>query len=429
VTLNLGVRWDDDFGETSPPDVRETDVFISNGRDTGLNVGYKNGIHDHTNVAQRFGFAYNVTDTNDLVIRGGTGLFFSVQHSNAAFAHQMFNGRRVLTPSFLNDGQPGFLADPLRGVTSDDFLSGRAPLPPQALQVITPGYKQPYAWQSAIGFEKQLGTVTVAGADLIGVRSYREGRSVDPNLFYDPVTGYNLHPTVHGRPNQSYAQFERRVSTGRTDSLALATSVTRRYRGSFQAGLTYTVTFFARDTNNGESNITANNMFDLDGEWARSIDFQRHTLRANSIYHGPWDISLAGVYFVGSGSYYQPFVAGSPFGLLGVNGYNAGPALVIQAGVLDRFDGPSIIPTGTAAPRDALRVFPLHKVDVNVRKDFVLAEHLNLAAIVEVFNLFNHANYGAYDAQIGSATFGLPRQNLNDAFLPRVVQLAARLSF
>jgi len=54
------------------------------------------------------GFAYNVNEKNDLVIRGGTGLFFSVQHSNATFADQMFNGQRVFTASFVNDGRPDF---------------------------------------------------------------------------------------------------------------------------------------------------------------------------------------------------------------------------------------------------------------------------------------------------------------------------------
>src|SRR5262249_8352848 len=145
------------------------------------------------------------------------------------------------------------------------------------LQVITPGYRQPYTWQSAIGLEKQLGDAWEADADLVGSRSYREGRSVDPNLFYDPRTGYNLPPAVYGRPNPAYAQFEQRVSTGKADYLALTSALSRRFREKFQMGFTYTLTFFAHDTNNGESNITANNMFDLDGEWGRSLDFQRHT--------------------------------------------------------------------------------------------------------------------------------------------------------
>jgi hypothetical protein len=46
-----------------------------------------------------------------------------------------------------------------------------------------------------------------------------------------------------------------------------------------------------------------------------------------------------------------------------------------------------------------------------------------------VFNLFNHENYGAYNAQLNSTTFGDPRQNLLNAYQPRVGQLAFKVSF
>jgi hypothetical protein len=54
---------------------------------------------------------------------------------------------------------------------------------------------------------------------------------------------------------------------------------------------------------------------------------------------------------------------------------------------------------------------------------------VKLTGIAEVFNLTNHANYGAYNAQINSTTFGDPRQNLLNAYLPRVLQLAFKVSF
>ena len=46
-----------------------------------------------------------------------------------------------------------------------------------------------------------------------------------------------------------------------------------------------------------------------------------------------------------------------------------------------------------------------------------------------MFNVLNHENYGAYNGQVNSTTFGEPRQNLLNAYQPRVVQLAFRLSF
>jgi hypothetical protein len=68
-------------------------------------------------------------------------------------------------------------------------------------------------------------------------------------------------------------------------------------------------------------------------------------------------------------------------------------------------------------------------VDLRVSKDVRLVRNLRVTGIAEVFNLFNHANYGAYNGQVNSATFGAPAQNLVNSYLPRVVQFAFRFSF
>ncbi len=97
--------------------------------------------------------------------------------------------------------------------------------------------------------------------------------------------------------------------------------------------------------------------------------------------------------------------------------------------MLDRFDGPASIAPGTIAPRNALRGLPLHKVDLRFTKDLRLPGGIKLTGIAEVFNLFNHANYGAYNGQINSTTFGQPRQQALNAYLPRVWQFAFKVGF
>ena len=62
-------------------------------------------------------------------------------------------------------------------------------------------------------------------------------------------------------------------------------------------------------------------------------------------------------------------------------------------------------------------------------KDLNLPGGVRLTGIAEVFNVTNHANYGNYNPQINSATFGQPRQNLLNAYQPRVMQLAFKVSF
>jgi hypothetical protein len=51
---------------------------------------FKSGIHDNNNVAPRAGFAWNVGGRNDLVIRGGSGLYYGTIISNITFSQQSF---------------------------------------------------------------------------------------------------------------------------------------------------------------------------------------------------------------------------------------------------------------------------------------------------------------------------------------------------
>ena len=64
--------------------------MINNGIESG-DFGYKTGIRDLNNVAPRLGFAYNVGGKNDLVIRGGSGIYYNTPVSNATYSHQFYN--------------------------------------------------------------------------------------------------------------------------------------------------------------------------------------------------------------------------------------------------------------------------------------------------------------------------------------------------
>ena len=46
-----------------------------------------------------------------------------------------------------------------------------------------------------------------------------------------------------------------------------------------------------------------------------------------------------------------------------------------------------------------------------------------------MFNLFNHANYGAYTTSESNAQYGKPAANLNIAYQPRMMQLGFRVAF
>jgi hypothetical protein len=428
LSINFGIRWDADWGATDPPNVLESVILIDNGVESG-DFGYKTGIRDVNDVAPRVGFAYNVGGRNDLVIRGGSGLYYNTPVSNVTYSHQFYS--RAVAASFLPDGRPGFLENPTRGVTADDYLSGRVPLPRQAGRIISPDFEMPYTWQSSVGFQKQLGAAMSVESDLTHWKWYNDTRTRDVNLFFDPATGYNKDPRVVGRPNPNYDQVNWFESTGAQDNLALSSAFTRRFQKRFQGGATYTLVFYQHDDGLiGYTAGTSNNPFDpLDGEWARSTAFQRNTVRLHGTFEVPYDITASLIYLYGSGNYYQTTVATVPYGKPGTNRLNIGNPIVIPDAVQPRFDGPPVIGTGEVVPRDALKGFPLHKVDLRVSKRVRLGGTARATLMAEVFNLFNRKNFGNYVGQVDSATFGQPAAASGNAYMARSGQLGIRFEF
>ena len=439
LTLNLGLRWDADPSMAAPPGVTANSIPVSNGV-LSDDFGYKTKIRDWKDVAPRAGFTYNVGGRNDLVIRGGSGIYFASPVSNVTYSPKVYSN--LLTASFANDGRANFITNPTNGVTAEQFFNGTAKAPVQSPRVIVGDFTSPYTWQSSIGFQKQINSVTGIDVDLTHFNEYRDTRTFDPNLFFDPATGYNKNPST-GRPNPAYGQVLTFISNGHRDQTQLATGLTRRLKDRLQAGATYTLMFSMHDDGGiGYTSPGANNPFDyVDGEYATSQAFQRNTVRAYSMYQMRWGFATSVTYSYGSGNRFGASISGTPYGKTGTNrlnlANNGGPAatIVIPADVADRFDGPSTIASGTVIPRNALRGLPLHKVDLRLTKDTRLGGSAKVTLIAEVFNLFNHANYGSYATSLNAtnaattAAFGRPQQIDGNAYVPRQAQLGFRIGF
>jgi hypothetical protein len=253
-------------------------------------------------------------------------------------------------------------------------------------------------------------------------------RSRDVNLFFDPLTGYNLDPTKFGRPNPAWGQNQWLTSDGRTQTRNIASSFQRRFSRNFQANVTYTKTLSMKDNTTGFGYF-ANNQFNPDGDWANSVGLQDHTFRANGIVTLPWDFSLAASYFYGSGSRYNASSGSTPFSKPGANRLNIGAPIPIPAAILDRWEGPAVIATGSVWPRGALVGLPLHKVDLRLTSHIKVYNNLKVELLAEVFNVFNRANYGSYNTTITNASFGQPLANSGNAYVPRSGQLGIRVAF
>ena len=455
LTLNLGVRWDADPNMASPPGIYTNDIIISSGIPqsyghvlAGTNdYGYKDNIRDWKDVAPRAGFTYNVGGGNDLVIRGGTGLYFASPVSNVTFSPQFYS--HLVAATFVNDGRADFITNPTNGVTADQIFSGQVRTPAQTVRTIAPDFKNPYTWQSSIGFQKQINSVTGFDVDYTHWTEYRDVRTIDANEVYNPATGYPLaNGSALVRPNPAYAGVFQFVSDGKRQQDAIASSLTRRLKNRFQAGVTYTLMLDMKD--NGVvsyGNISANNPFDYlgtqdgSGEWATSTDFQRNTVRLWGLMQLPYGFSTSVTYFYGSGNRYGDSIATAPYGKPGTNRLNltatGGPStpIVIPASVLDRWDGPAVINSGDVIPRNALGGLPLHKVDLHVTKEIKLTGTARVQLVAEVFNLFNNANYGSYNTSLSptsaatTALFGTPSQNPGTAYVSRQGQVGFKIGF
>jgi hypothetical protein len=440
LTLNLGLRWDADPSMAAPPGVVPNSIPISNGVESG-DFGYKTNIRDWKDFAPRAGFTYNVAGKNDLVIRGGSGVYYASPVSNVTYSPKVYS--QLITASFANDGRANFITNPTNGVTADQIFSGAVKTPVQSPRVIVGDFKSPYTWQSSIGFQKQINGVTGIDVDLTHFNEYRDTRTYDPNLFFDPNTGYNKNPSTAGRPNPAYGQVLTFISNGHRDQTQLATGLTRRLRNRLQAGATYTLMFSMHDDGGiGYTAPGANNPFDfVNGEYATSAAFQRNTVRTYAMYQLRWGIATSITYFYGSGNRFNASISGTPFGKVGTNRLNLTNAggianpIVIPAGVADRFEGPATIASGTVIPRNALLGLPLHKVDLRITKDLTLGGSRKATLIAEVFNVFNHANYGSYATSLSAtnaaatALFGQPQQTDGNAYVPREAQLGFRIGF
>ena len=86
-------------------------------------------------------------------------------------------------------------------------------------------------------------------------------------------------------------------------------------------------------------------------------------------------------------------------------------------------------PDGTIVNRNDFVGMPLHRVDLRLRRQFRVGPKLRAAALVELFNIFNHANYGGYSTAQSLANFGQPTSVANAAYYPREVQLGFRFTF
>ena len=422
LTVNLGVRYDNDIGGHGEKIVFEP--WLSGNRP-----------HDLNNIAPRLGFAYQLTPRT--VLRGGYGLFFTQLEADAAHQSQLQIEHFQLTVP--NDGRPDFAVNPFNGPapTYDQVLANACDMNGNrpgclrrsvANEIPFGDHDTSYSHMASIGVQRQLASQMAIESNYVFTGGRKEEFAPNINLTYDPVTGANIRfQDVARTPFPDWGVVRAEILGKRSNYHGWENSFTKRFSNRWQANATYSLAWF-RDEDPAPLVLTLDRgapvptvlsplgfavAEDLGGIYGLAATEQRHRATFNGIWDAGLGIQVSGLYFFGSGERFNTAWGGDL--------RNTGVTPV---------GGGRLRTNGTIVPRNALVGNPIHRVDLRITKRQRIVGRATIDGMIEVFNLFDHANFGSYGTQESiAASFGRPSFNPNVAYQPRILQLGFRFAF
>ena len=463
LTLNMGVRYDLDHGAQG--EFVKFTPWLSGKRPT-----------DKNNLAPRLGFAYQVNDKT--VVRGGWGLFFTELEDDAL--HQSYILTQNVNITLPNNGRADFGLNPFGGPkpTMDQVVARRCDIlnlpfnsPNCFPQSIRNGSEIPvgdhpvsYSHMVSFGLQRELAANTGLDTNFVWTGGRAEERRQNLNSSINPATGANYTATgattdVAHLPFPSWGPIAGEIMNGRSNYYGWENTFTKRFSNRWQANATYTLSYFYDD--GGVGSLTGPYVTTLDASadipttlvpytgpvapdmaplYQLTASDQRHRATFNGIWDMGLGFQLSGVYFFGSGERRSTSwgsdlrnTGGANFGILTPAGTTA-ESLTAQLSpdVRDRigsikgqvYNGQFLL------DRAQLVGQPIHRVDMRLQKRFSLGGRRNADLMAEVFNIFNHANYGSYTTTLSNpAQYGLPSFNQATAYAPRILQLGFHLAF
>jgi hypothetical protein len=405
LTLNLGLRYDLSIGAMAEHLVVEP--FLPAPRPS-----------DTLNLQPRLGFTYKMSEKT--VVRGGFGKYFGEFTDAPNYSTNI--SRLTATIVVPNDGRPDFAANPFNGAPPPFEQALSYPNRSMTTSIVAPDFHSSYSWQSSIGLQQQVSNRTSVQADYVYQGGRRDVTTRNANLSYDPVTGApNRYAISSTRPYPAWGIVQEQFTDGWSNQHSLEMALSKRFSNNWQASVTYTLAFLRNADGAPTGPCLTGGVIgscppgfrvtpDFGGDYTYGVGDQRHRAVFNGIWMMPYRFELSGLYFYGSGERFAT-TYGQDLRLLG-----------------DRADG-RLRPDGTLVARNALVGKPLHRLDIRVLRKFPLYGKVKIDGMVEVFNVLNHANYGAYVTQERLVNYGAPAQNTNVAYQPRMLQLGFRLVF
>ena len=146
---------------------------------------------------------------------------------------------------------------------------------------------------------------------------------------------------------------------------------------------------------------------------------QRHRATFNGIWDAGFGFQLSGLYIFGDNGWATP-TSGVDVRQLG-----ASPTAGVREGtVIGR-----LRTNGSVVERNSFDLASMHRVDLRILRRFQLGGRARIDGLVEVFNVFNRANYETYVLNESSGLYGRPEAHTNIAHAPRMLQLGFQFAF
>jgi len=472
LTLNLGLRYDNDLGAYNTSYVPTPGLLTPN-------------TNPNANFAPRLGFSYDPFGDGKTSVRGGAGLYFADQVANAIIDEELYSSTtRALQATVSTDQATGGAALALPSPFADQNPLANPSNYVSAPQPVARGAKTPYALQASFGLARELPMRTTMSADFVHTRVYDDYIALSGNLLQSTTNPeQNLNPsTVLSSPvyanrfcgngsilldtlvnlgtaapggtaakqvcNQLFGATVRQFTTYPGAGViadALQVSIKHATMAGFTGAIAYTWGRTKNSTNGAFSYPNKPFKPGVQQEWANGTDDQRHTLTVTGEYQWKYGLSLSSLYHFGSGLAFAPATGAS------VNGYTQSTRTFAAQPITPGQSCPVTTCVTTYAPlskisydagygywvieRDGFRGSDYNRVDSRLQESFKIKERYHAIVAVEAFNLFNHANYGNFATTTsigtGANAYGNPLSVSGNPveYHARALQFIGRFSF
>ena len=455
LTLNAGLRYE---ATTMPIDTEGRDSALVNLSDAAPTTGRLYEGPGRANVSPRVGAAWDVFGDGATSLRGGYGLYFgtTVQQNLIVTVTNP-----PVTPRFVI-ASPTFPTPPFERGVGNTIRPMQWDLQSPRLHVWNVNLQRALPW----GIIGTFGYAASRGTHLY--------RNTDVNIP-TPSIGADGRPFFAAglpRPNRNFGTIELKSSDGDSWYRALVVELRRTWQRGFSLQSSYTwsrtedttqaSTFFSDSTNGttvafpeiipdynrGPADWDTPHVLVVNMTW--EIPFARNLTGVSRALLDGWQVSAIGTYRSGqpltvfvqnnwSRSQWSPSISPTS----GLDRPDLAPGRSLESAVLGRpdqwFDPSAFVlqPQGTLgnSPRGGFRGPDLRTVDIAAVRHIGLGSTARAELRLEVFNLFNRANFGnptliafagATQNEAPLASFGRIRSTVTSA---RQMQLGVRVTF